>query len=167
MVPKSGAFTFNFLFFLYLNLEIKYRKRDPFSLFYFLSSQFHPNHTNPCWDALKANSVWFQKVVYSLFIFSFLYLNSEIEYRKNDSFSHLRVLVVLNTLFGYKIHHNRVWNCFLFQKKKGYFFHLHTFTSSWTPLCFYHIYKIVTVFIFYENENVEKIFSFFVSKFNF
>ena len=33
--------------------------------------------------------------MYSLFIFSYLYLNSKIEYRKNDSFLHVRVFCKL------------------------------------------------------------------------
>ena len=41
----------------------------------------------------------------------------------------------------------------------------YTLTSiRWGPLHFHNIYKIVIVFIFYENENTENVFSFLYSK---
>ena len=96
--------------------------------------------------------------MYSLFIFSFLYSNSKIEYIKNDSFLDLRVFGKLFWIHNLGIEF--IIHIFFF----SYFFHLHTLTSiRWGPLRFQNIYEIATVFVFYENENTKRCFHFLYS----
>ena len=61
-------------------------------------------------------------------------------------------------------------HCFLFKKEKKVTFHTHTYhiTKNKVTLYFYNIYEnaIVFVFVFIENENVEKLYSFFIFKSN-
>ena len=70
--------------------------------------------------------------------------------------------------FGIKYIIHRFDIVFYFFFFKSYFFSFtHTHINHVGPFVFLNIYEIAIVFIFYENENYEKVFSFFVFKSNF
>ena len=99
--------------------------------------------------------------MYSLFIFSFLYSNSKIEYIKNDSFLHLKVFDKLfwihNLGIEFIIH---VFYFFFF----SHFFHLHTLTSiRWGPLRFHNIYELLLYSFFMKMKTLKRCFHFLYS----
>ena len=95
-------------------------------------------------------------MVYLLFIFIFLYLNFKIEYRKNVQFLNLKMFDKLCRINNLDI------KFILF-----FFFLVTLFTYTlksirWGPLHFHNIYRIVTIFVFYENKNTDFFFFFLV-----
>ena len=103
--------------------------------------------------------------MYSIFIFFFLYSNSKIKYIKKDQFLHLRMFGKLFWIHNLNIKfimHGFVLFSNFFLKVT---FFTYTLTSiRWGPLHFHNIYRIVIVFVFYENEDTENVFSFLYSK---
>ena len=71
----------------------------------------------------------------------------------------------MNTYFEYRVHYTHVCSLFYIKKKKSSFSHSHI-TSHKKKLYFHNIYEYVTLFVFIENENVKKLYSFFVFKSN-
>ena len=106
--------------------------------------------------------VWFQKVVYSLFIFSFPCSNPEIEYRK-DPFSHLRVFGKLfwihNLGIKYIIHR---FDIVFYLKKKLLFSFIHT-SIRWGPLYFTIFTKLPLYSFSMKMNTMKKCFHFLYS----
>ena len=106
--------------------------------------------------------VWFQEVVYSLFIFSFLCSNPEIEYRK-DPCSHLRVFGKLfwihNLGIKYIIHR---FDIVFYLKKKLLFSFIHT-SIRWGPLYFTIFTKLPLYSFSMKMNTMKKCFHFLYS----
>ena len=71
----------------------------------------------------------------------------------------------MNTYFEYRIHYTHVCSLFYIFKKKVVFL-THISHHIKKNLYFHNIYEYVTLFVFIENENVKKLYSFFVFKSN-
>ena len=100
----------------------------------------------------------------SIFHFRILYLNIE---KKKNSFLYSVVFSKLFLIYNLNIKYIILRFCHYYYFFLTFLTYTHYITKKKVILCFHNIYKYANVFVFIENENTKKYYSFFIFKFKF